>query len=260
LYIPCVQTDLALALRMADAADEISLARYHAHDLVIESKPDLSPVTDADRAVETAVRDLLAEHRSRDAIHGEEFGRTDGDRQWIIDPIDGTKNFVRGVPVWATLIALAVDGEAVVGVVSAPAMGRRWWAQVGEGAFTRGPESPRERRIHVSAVDRLEDASFAYSDTIGWGSSTTGFTSLVESTWRQRAYGDFWSHMLVAEGAVDIAAEPALQIYDLAALLPIVGEAGGRATTFAGTSALGNGSLLTTNGRLHTYACALLGD
>jgi histidinol-phosphatase len=162
--------------------------------------------------------------------------------------------------VWATLIALAVDGEAVVGVVSAPAMGRRWWAQVGEGAFTRGPESPRERRIHVSAVDRFEDASFAYSDTIGWGSSTTGFTSLVESTWRQRAYGDFWSHMLVAEGAVDIAAEPALQIYDLAALLPIVGEAGGRATTFAGTSALGNGSLLTTNGRLHTYACALLGD
>ncbi len=255
-----MQSDLALALRLADAADEISLTRYRAHDLVVESKPDLSPVTDADRAVEAAMRNLLAEHRSQDAIHGEEFGRTEGARQWIIDPIDGTKNFMRGVPVWATLIALAVDGESTIGVVSAPAMGRRWWAHVGHGAFTRGPESPHERRIHVSAIARLEDASFAYSDAVGWGSSVTGFTSIVEGTWRQRAYGDFWSHMLVAEGAVDIAAEPALQIYDLAALLPIVGEAGGRATTFGGASALGNGSLLTTNGHLHAQACALLGE
>ncbi len=243
---------------MADAADEISLTRYRAHDLVVESKPDLSPVTDADRAVETAMRALLAEHRPEDAIHGEEFGRTDGDRQWIIDPIDGTKNFLRGVPVWATLIALAVDGDISVGVVSAPAMGRRWWAEVGRGAFTCGPESPAVRRIHVSGVDRLEDASFAYSDAVGWNSSSAGFTTLIEGTWRQRAYGDFWSHMLVAEGAVDIAAEPTLQIYDLAALLPIVTEAGGRATTFAGTSALGNGSLLTTNGHLHERACSLL--
>lgn len=250
--------DLVLALRMADAADEISLDRYRAHDLIVESKPDLSPVTDADRAVESAIRDLLATHRPDDAIHGEEFGRTDGDRQWIIDPIDGTKNFVRGVPVWATLIALAVDGDCTIGVVSAPAMGRRWWAHVGHGAYSRGPESPRERRLHVSAVDRLEDASFAFSDSVGWGAAAGGFTSILEATWRQRAYGDFWSHMLVAEGAVDIAAEPALQIYDLAALLPIVSEAGGRATTFTGESALGNGSLLTTNGHLHTEACTIL--
>lgn len=253
-----MQTDLALALRMADAADEISLTRYRAHDLVVESKPDLSPVTDADRAVETAIRELIAEHRPGDAIHGEEFGRTDGARQWIIDPIDGTKNFLRGVPVWATLIALAVDGEIAIGVVSAPAMARRWWAEAGQGAFTRGPESSEDRRLHVSGVDRLEDASFAYSDALGWESSTTGLTTIIEGTWRQRAYGDFWSHMLVAEGAVDIAAEPALQIYDLAALLPIVTEAGGRATTFAGESALGNGSLLTTNGHLHARTCALL--
>jgi len=253
-----VQNDLVLALTMADVADEISLARYRAHDLVVESKPDLSPVTDADRAVETAVRALLAEHRPGDAIHGEEFGRTDGARQWIIDPIDGTKNFVRGVPVWATLIALAVDGECSVGVVSAPAMGRRWWAEVGQGAFTRGPESPTDRRIHVSGVDRLKDASFAYSDAVGWESSSAGFSTIIEGTWRQRAYGDFWSHMLVAEGAVDIAAEPALQIYDLAALLPIVTEAGGRATTFAGESALRSGSLLTTNGHLHARVCTLL--
>lgn len=254
-----MQNDLALALRMADAADKISLARYRSHDLVVDTKPDLSPVTDADRAVESAIRDLLAEHRPTDAIHGEEFGRTEGARQWIIDPIDGTKNFVRGVPVWATLIALAVDGDCTVGVVSAPAMGRRWWAEVGTGAFTRGPESRQDRRLHVSAVDRLEDASFAYSDAVGWGAATPGFTAIVEGTWRQRAYGDFWSHMLVAEGAVDISAEPALQIYDLAALLPIVTEAGGVATTFAGTSALGNGSLVSTNGRLHAQVCTLLG-
>jgi len=254
-----VTNDLALALRMADTADEISLARYRSHDLVVDTKPDLSPVTDADRAVESALRDLLAEHRPGDAIHGEEFGRTDGARQWIIDPIDGTKNFVRGVPVWATLIALTVDGDCTVGVVSAPAMGRRWWAEVGAGAFTRGPESQQDRRIHVSGVDRLEDASFAYSDAVGWGTAAPGFTAIVQGTWRQRAYGDFWSHMLVAEGAVDISAEPELQIYDLAALLPIVTEAGGTVTTFAGTSALGNGSLVSTNGRLHAQVCTLLG-
>jgi histidinol-phosphatase len=259
LYIPRVETDLALALRLADAADDISLRRYRSHDLVVESKPDLSPVTDADRTVEAAIRDLLAEHRPVDAIHGEEFGRTVGARQWIIDPIDSTKNFLRGVPVWATLIALAVDGEVRVGVVSAPAMGRRWWATSGGGAFTRGPDSPGERRIRVSGVDRVQDASFAYSDNVGWGAASVGFTTILESTWRQRAYGDFWSHMLVAEGAVDIAAEPALQIYDLAALLPIIVEAGGTATTFAGTSALGNGSLVSTNGRLHAQVCTLLG-
>ena len=260
MYIPRVghDDDLEFALRMADAADAVALSRYRADDLVIESKPDLTPVTDADRAVETTIRELLGRHRPADAIVGEEFGRTDGPRQWVIDPIDGTKNFVRGVPVWATLIALLTEGVCTVGVVSAPALGRRWWAAQGQGAFTQGPESETVRPLRVSGVGRIDDASLAYSDTVGWGAATPGLEELLQRTWRQRGYGDFWSHMLVAEGAVDIAAEPQLEVYDLAALVPIVIEAGGSATDFTGESPLGGGSFVTTNGALHAEVCALL--
>jgi len=248
--------DLPLAHLLADVADGLSLARYRADDLVVDTKSDLTPVTEADRAVEQALRSLLAEHRPADRVLGEEFGgRLDAaGRQWVIDPIDGTKNYVRGVPVWATLICLVVDGTATTAVVSAPALGRRWWAAPGMGAHARGPEG--QRRLRVSSVSRLADASFSFSDGVGWAPGA--LAALTDQVWRARAYGDFWSHLLVAEGAVDLAAEPQLNPWDIAALIPIVEQAGGRITGYDGAPALTAGSGLTSNGLLHTAALALV--
>lgn len=256
-------TDLALALALADVADRISMARFRATDLIVETKPDLTPVTEADRAVEQALRAELAQARPADGILGEEFGSEGGaHRRWVLDPIDGTKNYVRGVPVWATLIGLMVDEDAVVGVVSAPALGRRWWAASGQGAWTTDPTSSSPRPLRSSGVRALADASFSFSDAVGWAErgAQDGLRVLLSGTWRQRAYGDFWSHMLVAEGAVDIAAEPQLETYDMAALIPIVEEAGGRITSYSGGSALGGGSAVTTNGLLHDQVLAVLTD
>jgi histidinol-phosphatase len=253
--------DLALALRLADESDAIALSRFRAADLIVESKPDLTPVTETDRAVERAIRTRLQTERPGDGVLGEEFGRQGPTtRQWIIDPIDGTKNYVRGVPVWATLIALLVDDRIEVGVVSAPALTRRWWAARGSGAYALDPTSTDPRRLAVSSVRSIEDASFSFSDPVGWPErgAEGGLDDLLHRTWRQRAYGDFWSHMLVAEGVVDIAAEPELETYDMAALLPIVEEAGGRMTAFDGGSALGGGSAVTTNGVLHEAALGVL--
>ncbi len=255
--------DLDLALSLADEADRIAMSRFGAADLVVESKPDLTPVSEADRAVEQAIRERIARERPDDGILGEEYGASGSTaRRWIIDPIDGTKNYVRGVPVWATLIALLADDEVVVGVVSAPALGRRWWAARGLGAHVIDPASAEPRRLSVSAVRTLADASFSYSDAIGWRErgAQRGLDELLAGTWRQRAYGDFWSHMLVAEGVVDIAAEPQLESYDMAALVPIVEEAGGRMTAYDGGTALGGGSAVTTNGWLHAEVLALLRD
>ena len=256
-----VSDDLDLALRLADVADALSMSRFRASDLVVETKPDLTPVSEADRAVEQALRDALATERPDDGILGEEYGTVgEAPRRWIIDPIDGTKNYVRGVPVWATLIALLSDGDVVVGVVSAPALGRRWWAAAGQGAFGTDPASPEPRRLRASRVARLADASFSYSDAVGWPErgAEAGLAGLLAGTWRQRAYGDFWSHMMVAEGVVDIAAEPQLETYDMAALVPIVHESGGRMTAYDGGPALGGGSAVTTNGLLHDDVLALL--
>ncbi len=249
-----LSSDLDLALAMADIADRISAPRFRATDLVVDTKPDLSPVSDVDRGVEQALREHLATERPGDGILGEEFGTLGpSTRRWAIDPIDGTKNYVRGVPVWATLIGLMQDDEVVVGVVSAPALGRRWWAARGAGAWATDPLADHPRRLQVSAVASLADASLSYSDAIGWPErgAGDGLQRLLSATWRQRAYGDFWSHMMVAEGVVDIAAEPQLETYDMAALVPIVEEAGGRMTSYSGGSALGGGSALTTNGSLH---------
>lgn len=255
--------DLALAHRMADVADALSMSRFRAADLIVETKPDLTPVSEADRAVERALRDLIATERPGDSVLGEEYGN-DGaaDRQWILDPIDGTKNYVRGVPVWATLIALLEDGEITLGVVSAPSLGRRWWASSGNGAFVSEPGSDEPRRLHVSRVSRLSDASVSISDQVGWAErgAANGLRSLLEGTWRQRGYGDFWSHMLVAEGAVDIAGEPRLESYDMAALVPIVQEAGGRVTAFSGEPAVWGGCAVSTNGLIHDEVLALLVD
>src|SRR6195952_5197690 len=201
--------DLRLAHVLADDADALSEARFKAIDLHVMTKPDLTPVTDADQAVEEGIRRTLSRARSRDAVLGEEQGTTGhSQRRWIVDPIDGTKNFVRGVPVWATLIALEVDGEVVVGVVSAPALNRRWWAMKDGGAWT-GTSLLRATACQVSDVSRVEDASLSYRSLHGWDERgrLEGFMSLSRRFWRTRAYGDFWSYMLVAEGAVDIAAE-----------------------------------------------------
>jgi histidinol-phosphatase len=248
------ESDLQLALRLADLADGITLARYQSLDLEVEKKPDLSPVTDADRAVEQALIDQLAMHRPDDGIIGEEFGERNGNsgRTWVIDPIDATKNFVRGVPVWATLIALMQGDKVKVGVVSAPAMARRWFAREGGGAFTIDVNN-NVRKIHVSKVAQLSDASISFSGLRGWRlvGLSEQFSSLAETCWRQRAYGDFWSHLLVAEGAVDIATEPELKLWDMAPLDIIVREAGGRFSSIAGIDGPHGGNVITSNGLLH---------
>jgi histidinol-phosphatase len=247
-----VRDDVTLALALADQADALTLDRFGALDLRIETKPDLTPVTDADRSAETLLRDALAEQRPDDVVFGEEFGGTAvfSGRQWVIDPIDGTKNFVRGVPVWSTLIALLDDGVPVVGVVSAPALRRRWWAGSGEGAYTSFDGVAR--RISVSAVADVASASLSYSDlTTGWDGLRDRFLALTDAVWRVRGYGDFWSYCLVAEGAVDIAVEPEVKLWDLAPLDILVREAGGTFTDVTGEAGPHGGSALATNGLLH---------
>jgi len=249
--------DLAFALELADRADTVTMERFGALDLRIDTKPDLTPVTDADEGTERVLREMLAEQRPGDSVFGEEFGGTDGARQWVIDPIDGTKNFVRGVPVWCTLIALLEDGVPTVGVVSAPALSRRWWAGLGRGAHTSFAGT--QRQIAVSGVRDLSAASLSYSDlTTGWDDRRERFVALTDEVWRVRAYGDFWSYCLVAEGAVDIAAEPEIKLWDIAPLDILIREAGGTFTSIDGQPGPHHGSALATNGLLHDEVARLL--
>lgn len=270
--------DLALAIELAELADAISLSHFRAVDLEVRTKPDRSPVTEADLAVERAIVERIAEARPGDGVFGEEFGISgDAQRQWIIDPIDGTANFLRGVPVWATLIALAVDGEPVVGVVSAPAMQRRWWAARGRGAWTT--ESAAEagasgradagsgderapRRLRVSAVDALEHASLSFNSLAQWRDAGRlgRLLGLAERVWRDRAYGDMWSYMLLAEGLIDVAGEFGVKRYDVAALVPVIEEAGGRWSDVHGGRDLDDGSSIATNGALHGLVLDAVGD
>ncbi len=253
--------DLALALRLADAADTITRDRFGALDLRVDDKPDLTPVSDADLAVERELRAILTAQRPEDAVLGEEFGGNAAftGRQWVVDPIDGTKNFVRGVPVWSTLIALLQDGVPVVGVVSAPALSRRWWASSGAGAFTT-VDGGEPRRITVSAVDRLDSASLSFSSLSGWRDLgiRDRFIDLTDAVWRVRGYGDFLSYCLLAEGALDIAAEPEVSLWDLAPLDLLVREAGGRFTGLDGTAGPHGGNAVATNGLLHETVLARL--
>jgi histidinol-phosphatase len=232
--------DLALALELADAADALSMARFRASDLDIRTKTDRTPVTEADDAVETEIRVRLAAARPRDAMLGEEHGASGTSRRrWIVDPIDGTRNYSRGVPVWATLIALEQDGELRIGVISAPALGRRWYAERGEGAWAN------DDRVHVSAVRAVDDAvlHFALDQPL---------PALSAQAWHARAYGDFWAHMLVAEGAADGAIDAVgVSLWDLAAVQVIVEEAGGRFTDFEGVARPDGGSAISSNGHLH---------
>ena len=253
--------DLRLAHILADSVDGLTMKRFKSQDLTVETKPDLTPVTDADREAESVIRSQLGRVRNRDAVIGEEFGTSgSGSRKWVIDPIDGTKNFVRGVPVWATLIGLIEDDQVVAGVVSAPALNRRWWAALGSGAFT-GRSLSQATRLSVSSVNQLSDASLSYSSLTGWRDLGVRdqFIELTDSVWRTRAYGDFWSYCLVAEGAVDIACEPELNLYDMAALVPIVTEAGGRFTSLKGQDGPFGANAIASNGVLHDAALDILG-
>lgn len=253
--------DLDLALALADLADAITLARYQALDLVVTAKPDLTPVSDADTSVEAALRAELQTQRADDQVLGEELGGVSSatGRQWVVDPIDGTKNFVRGHPVWATLIALRVDGVGEVGVVSAPALGRRWWAQRGTGAWTANSgRGAAPRPCRVSSVSVLADAFLSYSSLSGWGPRREPFLRLTDAVWRTRAFGDFWSYCMLAEGSVDLVSEPAVSLWDLAALEVLVTEAGGMLTGLDGQPGADRGSALATNGPLHEAALRAL--
>ncbi len=253
--------DLRLAHVLADDADSLTMERFRSVDLHVSAKPDSTLVSDADRSVEDGIRRTLSRARPRDAVLGEEAGSTGwGSRRWVVDPIDGTHNYVRGVPVWATLIALMEEDQVVVGCVSAPALGRRWWAASGEGAWT-GKSLLNAKPCRVSDVAEVEDASFSYSELTGWDEigRLDAVLALTRRCWRSRAYGDFWSHVLVAEGAVDIAAEPELALHDMAALAVVVTEAGGRFSGLDGRPGPLGRNALSTNGRLHDAAMAFVG-
>ncbi|MDD7929859.1 inositol monophosphatase family protein [Microbacterium thalli] len=256
-----LSADLALALRLADAADAVSMARFDASDLDIQVKADASHVTEADLATERAIRELLAAERPDDGVLGEEYG-TSGDtrRQWIIDPIDGTANYLKGIPMWTTLIALAIDGVPRVGVASQPAIGRRWWAATGHGAWTNVPGDTAPRRIFVSAVDDIEQSSISFQSLRQWDEvgRADQLLALSRRVWRDRGYGDAWPYMLLAEGRLEFVAEFGVKEYDIAAHVPIVTEAGGRFTDIDGNETLSTRSSLATNGTLHATYLELL--
>lgn len=262
--MPDYHDDLRLAHVLADAADAATMARFKALDLKVDTKPDMTPVSEADRAAEELIRSSLRRARPRDAVVGEEYGSEGhGPRRWVIDPIDGTKNYVRGVPVWATLIALLERGGEgdlpVMGVVSAPALNRRWWAVRGGGAWA-GRSLTSASRLRVSEVGSLSDASFSYSSLGGWEERGLlgGLLDLSRSCWRTRAYGDFWSYMMVAEGAVDACAEPELSLWDMAAPSIVVTEAGGRFTGLDGVAGPHGVDAAASNGLLHDELLAAL--
>ncbi len=246
---------LGLALELADAADALTMARFRAADLVVDTKPDLTPVSEADHATEVRLRDLIADRAPGHLVAGEEFG-DDGDAEcrWIVDPIDGTKNYVRGVPIWATLLGFERAGELVVGVVSAPALGTRWWAGQDLGAFRDGTP------IRVSAVHELADAHLSYASDRQYMDDhlPDRLTALSDRCWRTRALGDFWQHVLVADGSFDIGVDPVVAYWDVAALLPIITEAGGRWSTLDGATPAEPLSLVTTNGQIHDLVVAAL--
>ncbi len=253
--VAAVNPDLSFAHDLADAADAITLARFGALDLRVETKPDLTPVSEADRDAEEAIRALVGRERPGEGVFGEEFGDGGGDVRWIVDPIDGTKNYVRGLPVWATLIALERAGVVEVALASAPALGRRWWAARSSGAWTGSARDGS--RIRVSAVECLEDAIVS---TTSPREMPPGWAALVERAWATRGFSDFWQHCLLAEGAIEIAAESGLQLWDYAAIKLIVEEAGGRCTTFEGTDPSPGRSYLSANAALHETAVSLLAD
>jgi len=245
-----LDADLRFAHELADVADAITLARFRASDLQVDTKPDLTPVSEADRAAEEAIRARVSASGRGEGVLGEEFGDDDGDAKWIVDPIDGTTSYVRGVPVWATLLALEREGAVELGLVSAPALRRRWWALRGDGAFADG------ERCRVSAITRIEECAVS---TTSARRMPDGWRTIVQRAWSNRGLGDFWQHCLVAEGAVDVACDSVMQVWDYAPVQIVVEEAGGRCTTFAGDEPRPDESFVATNGLLHDEIVALLG-
>jgi histidinol-phosphatase len=243
--------DLAFAHTLADAADGITLARFRRLDLAVETKHDLTPVSEADRTAERVIRDLVARDRDAEGVLGEEYGDDGGEARWIVDPIDGTMNYVRGVPVWATLLALERAGRVELGLVSAPALRRRWWAVTGEGSWADGS------RCRVSRVERIEDCA---ASTTSPREMPSGWHEIVRRAWAVRGLSDFWQHCLVAEGSLDVGTDPVVAVWDYAAVRLLVEEAGGRCTTFGGEAPAPEESLLSTNGLIHDETVALLGD
>ena len=242
--------DLEFGHALADIADAITAARFRATDLRVETKPDLTPVSEADRAAEEAIRAHVAASRRGEGVLGEEYGDDGGDAKWIVDPIDGTKNYVRGTPVWATLLALERGGEVVVGVVSAPALHRRWWAVRGGGTFSNG------ERCRISSVASLDAAAVS---TTSSRRMPAGWAEIVQRSWTNRGLGDFWQHCLVAEGALDIACDSVMNIWDYAPVQILVEEAGGRCTTYDGEPPAPGASFVSTNAVLHAEVVSLLG-
>jgi len=255
-----LHADLAVALRLADAADAASMARFDAVDLDVRLKADATHVTEADLATERAIRAILEAELPGDSVFGEEFGVTgDSARQWIIDPIDGTANYLKGIPMWTTLIALSIDGVPRVGVASQPALGRRWWAATGLGAWTNTPTGSTAR-LAVSTVDAIAEASASIQSIRQWDEvgQLDAVIRLSRAVWRDRGYGDTWPYMLLAEGRLEFVAEFGVKEYDIAALVPIITEAGGRFTSFDGNDSLAERSSLATNGVLHAAFLDLL--
>jgi histidinol-phosphatase len=256
---------LALARVAVANAGLVSLARFRAQDLVVTTKPDRTPVTDADQAVERVIRATLSASRPEDDIFGEEMG-TDSNtvgarpgRQWIIDPIDGTAGFLRGLPIWGTLVALAIDGVPVVGAISAPALGQQWFGATGLGSWSTTSGSREEVPLQVSKVGSVADATVSYNSIGQWVADgrQESLLALTGRAWRTRALGDFWPYMLVAEGSLDMAGEPDLQPYDMAAIQPIVEGAGGRFSSLDGENSVWTGSALATNGLIHDEVLSL---
>jgi histidinol-phosphatase len=251
-----VTDDLRLAHELADVADRMTLARWRAADLRVETKPDLSPVSEVDRAVEAELRRRIAAARPQDAVYGEEEG---GDaagalRRWILDPVDGTRNYIRGLPVFATLITLQVDGQYELGLVSAPALRQRWWATRGQGAHSN------YGTIRVSQVRAISDAYISAGDPRFIENPAVGlaFVALAKQCWTARAFGDFWGHLLAAQGSIDISVEIGAHLWDWAPLLVIVEEAGGRFTDLDGTVRADGSAAIITNGLLHDEVLAAL--
>src|SRR4051812_24571171 len=244
-----VNDDLRFAHALADAADAVTTARFRASDLRVDTKPDLTPVSEADRRAEEVIRERVASSGRGEGVLGEEFGDDGGDAKWIVDPIDGTMNYVRGVPVWATLLALQREGELVASLVSAPALGRRWWAVRGGGAFAAGAA------CHVSRIADVEHASVS---TTSARRMPPGWAAIVTRAWANRGLGDFWQHCLVAEGAVDVACDSVMNVWDYAPVQLLVEEAGGRCTTYDGAAPAPGASFVATNGALHDEVVSLL--
>ncbi len=257
--------DLRLAHVLADAVERTALDLFGSPDLRVAVTDDGALTTQATERLEELLRHQLQRTRPRDRVEGRVLEPTGhGDRRWVLDALDGTANYVRGVPVWATLISLVVEDEPVLGLVAAPALARRWWAGRGSGAWT-GRQLSRARQVHVSDTSVLEHASVSVDEVASWlfGPHGDGFAQLCDRVWRTRAFGDFWSHALVAEGAADVALAASADAYQLATLSTIVEEAGGRVSDPWGAGVTGAGAapsspVLVTNGRLHDLALASL--